>query len=203
MVITCDASKTGPGALLLQERKPVAYASRTLSDAETRYAQIEKELLAVVFTFTKFHQYVYGKEVVVESDHKPLEIIAKKALAAAPPQLQRMLLRLQQYSFHLQFKPGKDMILADTLSHAYLPDEGDKELENELQCAVHLVISTAPITDVKLKQLKQELTKDESMTTLCSTICNGWPHNISQVPKEIREFWNFRDELTEADGLIL
>jgi len=100
----------------------------------------------VVFAFTKFHQYVYGKEVVVESDHKPLEMIAKKALAAAPPRLQRMLLRLQQYSFHLQFKPGKDMILADTLSRAYL---GNKELENELQCAVHSVVSTAPITDVK------------------------------------------------------
>ena len=63
----------------------------------------------MVFAFTKFHQYVYGKEVVVESDHKPLEMIAKKALAAAPPRLQHMLLRLQQYSFHLQFKPGKDI----------------------------------------------------------------------------------------------
>jgi len=56
----------------------LAYASRALSE----YAQIEKELLAVAFTFTKFHQCVYGKD---ESDHKPLEMITKKSLAAALP----------------------------------------------------------------------------------------------------------------------
>ena len=59
VTISCDASQSGLGALLLQ---PVAYASRALTDAETRYAQIEKELLDVVFVFNRFHQYVYGKE---------------------------------------------------------------------------------------------------------------------------------------------
>ena len=83
VVISCDASQSGLGALLLQDGKPIAYASRALSSAETRYAQIEKELLTVVFSFTKFHQYVYSKDVIVESDHKPLEAIMKKALAAA------------------------------------------------------------------------------------------------------------------------
>jgi len=73
--------------LLLQEGKPVAYALRALSDGEIRYIQIEKELLAVVFAFIKFHQYVYGKDVVVESDNKQLEIITKKVLVAIPPQL--------------------------------------------------------------------------------------------------------------------
>ena len=134
-----------------------------------------KELLPVVFTFIKFHR---GKDVVVESDHKLLEMIAKKSLAAAPPRLQRMLLRLQQYSFHLQFKPGNEMVLADTLSQAYISDGGDHELERELECAVHLIISTAPITDAKLNQLMQELKKDDSMATLSRTIRNGWP-NIS------------------------
>ena len=88
VTITCDASQTGLGALLLQDNKLIAYASRALTDPETRYAQIEKELLAVVFTFTRFHQYVYGKEVEVESNHKPLESITKKQLSAAPPRLQ-------------------------------------------------------------------------------------------------------------------
>ena len=92
VIVSCDASQSGLGALFLQDGKPVAYASRALSSAETPYAQIEKELLAVVFAFTKFHQYVYSKDVIVESDHKPLEAILKKSLAAAPPRLQRMLL---------------------------------------------------------------------------------------------------------------
>ena len=84
--------------------------------------------------------------------------------------------------------------------HIYISDERDNELENELEYTVHLVVGTAPITDAKLKQ---ELSEDESMTILCSTIQNGWPHKISQVPKEIREFWNYRDEFIEADCLIL
>ena len=94
VVITCDVSKSGLGAALLQDNKPVTYASRSLSDAETRSVQIEKELLAVVFLFQKFHQYVSGKEALVESDHKPLKMIVKKSLTAAPPRLQRMLLQL-------------------------------------------------------------------------------------------------------------
>ena len=69
--MSCDASQSGLGALLLQDGKPVAYAFCALSCVETRYAQIEKELLAVAFSFTKFHQYVYSKDVIVESDHKP------------------------------------------------------------------------------------------------------------------------------------
>jgi len=116
VLITCDASQSGLGAVLLQEDRPIAYASRALTDAETRYAQIEKELLAIVFAFSKFHQYVYGKEALVESDHRPLESIMKKPLAAAPPRLQRMLLQLQKYSFTLVYKPGKELVLADTLS---------------------------------------------------------------------------------------
>ena len=75
--------------------QPIAYASRSMTEAETRYAQIEKELLAVLFALERFNQYTYGKKVLVENDHKPLEIILKKSLHDAPPRLQRMLLRLQ------------------------------------------------------------------------------------------------------------
>ena len=80
--------------MLPQEERPVAYASRSLTDAESRYAQIEKELLAVQFSLESLHQYIYGKKVTIESDHKPLGAIAKKALASEPPRLQRILLRM-------------------------------------------------------------------------------------------------------------
>lgn len=60
LVIQCDASQSGLGAALLQDDKPISYASRALTPTETRYAQIEKEMLAVVFARTKFHQYTFG-----------------------------------------------------------------------------------------------------------------------------------------------
>jgi len=127
--VTCDASKSGLGAVLLQSDKPIAYASRSMTEAEQRYAQIEKELLAIVFSLERFHQYTYGKEVGVETDHKPLESILKKPL----PRLQRMLLRLQKYTFNLVYRPSKEMVLADTLSRASIPAKDNcGNLENDI-----------------------------------------------------------------------
>ena len=98
----------------------MAYASRAPTDAETRYAQIEKELLATLFACERFDPYVYGCDILhVETDHKPLEQIFVKELNAAPKRLQQMLLRLQKYS-RVMYKKGRDMYLADTLSHAFL-----------------------------------------------------------------------------------
>ena len=102
VVIQCDASDSGLGAALLQNGLPVAYSSRALTSAETNYAQIEKQLLAIVFACEKFDQYVYGRDKVhVQSDYKPLEVIFKRPLVTAPKRLQRMLLRLQRYSIEV------------------------------------------------------------------------------------------------------
>ena len=119
LVIQCDASEGGLGAALLQDGKPLAYASRALTAAERNYAQIEKELLAIVFSTERFHQYTYGRSVIVESDHKPLETILAKPLVSAPKRLQRMILRLQRYDLDVRYKKGSELHLADTLSRHY------------------------------------------------------------------------------------
>ena len=82
--VQVDASSHGLGAVLLQNGRPIAFASKSLSDCERRYANIEREMLAVVFGYARFHTYVYGKHFPIESDHKPLEMIHLKNLAAAP-----------------------------------------------------------------------------------------------------------------------
>ena len=100
--ISVNASKCGLGAVLTQDKKPIAYASRALTETENRYAQIEKELLDVTFGLERFHQYIFGMEdVTVENDHKPLESILKKPLFQSPSRLQRLFLRLQKYTFEL------------------------------------------------------------------------------------------------------
>ena len=78
----------------MQNGQPVSYSSRALTKSERNYSQIEKELLAQVLGVERNHQYVYGRKVVLWSDHKPLEIISKKPLSTTPKRLQRLLLRL-------------------------------------------------------------------------------------------------------------
>ena len=96
VTIQAYASQSGLGACLMQKGKPVAYAPRAMASVEQNYAQIEKEILAICFSTSKIHRYVYGKpKVSVQSDHKPLESILKKPLCNAPPRLQRLMLRLQ------------------------------------------------------------------------------------------------------------
>ena len=78
LVVQSDASKDGLGCVVLQEGRPIAYASRALTSCEKRYAPIERELLAIMFSVERFNYYTYGRKVIVQTDHKPLVSIFKK-----------------------------------------------------------------------------------------------------------------------------
>jgi len=120
LAIQCDASQKGLGEALLQNQKPVVYASRALTNTETQYAQIEKEMLAIVYALEKFNQFTFGRHVTVYSDRKPLEAILKKPLAYAPRCLQGMIMRLQRYDLEVRYEKETEMYIADFLSCMYL-----------------------------------------------------------------------------------
>ena len=201
VTIQCDASQTGLGAALLQNGQPVAYASRALTDTETRYAQIEKELLAIVFACDRFHTYIFGRDMVkVESDHQPLEAIVKKPLNDAPKRLQRMLLQLQKYSLQIGYKKGKYMYLADALSRAYLPETEQVAEVQELEQISHTESLAMAPEDVQ--HLKDAASHDEAMQVLCRTIQQGWPQHRAEVPDVARPYFDFRDQMTTQDQLV-
>ena len=125
VILPCGASKSGLGAACLQEVRPIAYASHAMTETEQCYAQIEKELMAVTFACNRFHDYIYGKQVKVETDHKPLVTIMKKPLHAAPARLQKLMMELQRYEVNVVYKKGKELYVADTLSRAYLTEPQD------------------------------------------------------------------------------
>ena len=103
--ISCDASQKGLGAVLQQLHgnawRPLAYASKSTTDCQTRYAPIEREALSVEFACGRFHQYIFGQTVEVESDSKPLVAIFSKALNDCQPRIQRIRLKLQKYDLKL------------------------------------------------------------------------------------------------------
>jgi hypothetical protein len=143
--------------------------------------------------------------VEVETDHKPLEAITKKHLSMAPPRLQRMLLRLQRYDFIAKYKPGKEMVLADTLSRAYVPNSEPDEsyMEDEVEYHTHSVLHRIPVSTDKLEKIREETSKDPTMMVLLTVIRRGWPQSRQQTPVEIHEFWNYRDEMSEIEGVIM
>ncbi|MES9973449.1 MAG: RNase H-like domain-containing protein, partial [Candidatus Thiodiazotropha sp.] len=198
LVIQCDSSQYGLGAVLLQNERPVDYRSRALTETEQRYAQIEKEMLAVVFALERFNDYTFGNTTTVFSDHKPLVSISTKPLHRVPRRLQRMLIRLQRYDYSIVYKPGSQMYLADTLSRAFLPEIDEAEQEYEAVNASEYLA----VTDEHLEQLKREVSEDPTIQLLQSTIQQGWPASKRQLPKELTPFFNIRDELANGDGLV-
>ena len=197
-----DASSKGLGFVLMQEGRPVSYASRALTPAEQNYSQIEKELLAQVFGVEHHHTYVYGREITLWTDHKPLVSIVSKPLASAPKRLQRLLLRLQSYDVKICYKPGKEIVLADTLSRAYLPtSERQKSATEEEVETIHMS-NYLPISEPQLKEIQRETKCDSTLQALKEIILNGWPERKETLPRCIHPYFSIRDELATQDDVI-
>ena len=119
LTLQTDSSKDGLGVVLMQNGRPIEYASKALSSAQRNWCQLEKELLSVVFGLERFHTYTYARKVIVYNDHKPLEMILKKPLSKAPRRVQSLIMRLLKYDIDYKYIAGTSLHLADTLSRAY------------------------------------------------------------------------------------
>ena len=190
LIIKCDASQFRIGAALMQNGKPLAYASRALTDTESRYTIIEKEMLALVYALEKWHQFTYGRPVVVHSDHKPLHAITKKPLGRAPKRLQSMLIRALAYDIEVKYLEGKKMLLADTLSCAYINNTQSGESEFVSVNAVNYL----PMRAERIADIRMKTQEDPILSTLKTTIQHGWPHK-EEVP------FRYANSLTSVTNL--
>lgn len=204
--ISADASAYGLGAALLQlhetQWRPVAFASRALSQTESRYAQIEKEALALTWACERFSEYILGKSIQLETDHKPLvPILGKKSLDSLPPRVLRFRLRLSKFLYSIHYTPGKQLCLADALSRAPLPNIQDSIQIEEVERFVESVISSLPAHDDRLNEFRQAQVKDPVCSQLIEYCRSGWPIK-QKIKGETRKFWQLQSDLTVAQDLL-
>ena len=208
--LTCqaDCSQFGMGCVIMQEGKVIEYASRALTKAEVAYAQIEKELLSIVHCLSRFDTYCYARHVVIETDHRPLLAIYKKALAASPKRLQRMWLRLQRYDFELVFRPSGEMIMADTLSRAFSPGASEGTAFPE-EVATLSTVDEDQMAELKMvasantiAAINAAAQDDDEYAGLIDQIRRGWPETAAGVATYLRPFHTFADELSVSSGLV-
>jgi len=175
-----------------------------MAQTERKYAQIEKELLAIVCGCEKFDQYIYGHKVTVETDHKPSVSISQKPIHNAPKCLQIMMLRLQRYDLCTN-KRGSEMYLADALSMAY-PDQSvpQSSPQSEFCHTVEALdlMEYLPISAKRLKQIQEANNKDGTLQNLKQQIISGWPLQKSYTPLATRPYLKCQDELSVQDDTV-
>jgi len=149
--VSADASSFGLDAVLMQrhmEWRPIAYISRSLSETEQSYAQVEKEALAVTWACERLSTYLLGLSFTIETDHKPLlALLRTKALDDLPPRVQRFRLRLLRFTYNITYVPGKALITADALSRAPVRrplTEEEAQLEGEVQIFINMIRENLP-----------------------------------------------------------
>jgi len=201
--LQCDASSLGVGAVLLQpgpdgSLQPVAYASRTLNNAEQNYSQIERESLAIVFGITKFRQYLLGRHFKLLTDHKPLITLLgenKPVPQLASARIKRWALLLSAYNYTIEYIAGKENTYADYLSRN--PIESEPSPEEQVTVQV-LFIEGEQIVDSSM--ITSETRRDPILSQVLHYTKEGWPDK----PKpELLPYFHKRMELTHEDDVLL
>lgn len=148
--------------------------SSTLSDAEKRYSQLEREALAIIFTLKKCHKYVYGRKFTIYSDHKPLQFIfgEKKMNSVTGARVKRWSLFLSQYDYKILYRKASNMGNADGLSR--LPLSSKTNISEE-------IINFSDIggnMPMDWKKIAEETDKDEILKNIISYMNNSeWRRN--------------------------
>ena len=207
-IIASDASSLGLGAVLLQIHKdnvrhPVAFASRSLTNAEKNYAVIEKEALGITWACDRFSDYVFGLKFTVETDHKPLvPLLSTTDLSKLPTRILRFRLRLMRYSPSIVYVHGQNNCTADALSRAPVsePEPNDFTLAAEVHALQQVTRASFPATDTRLQQIYAAQLEDPTLKIVRQYCRDGWPQTC---PEDLKPFQEHRAHITLLDDLLV
>nr|KYP76696.1 Transposon Ty3-I Gag-Pol polyprotein [Cajanus cajan] len=155
-VLEVDASGQGVGAVLMQDRHPIAYISRSFNQQQQALSTYEKELLGVMFAVQKWRHYLLPKKFTIRTDHQSLKYILDQRLSTAFQQ--KWLIKLMEFDFNIEYKQGRENVAADALSRmncsALLVHQATSELLNSIKNTWQ--------ADVNLQRIIMELQADNA-----------------------------------------
>ena len=201
-IIQTDASLKGLGAVLIQEERPVMYASRSLLPAEERYSNIERELLGVVFGLERMHNMIFGGPVKVQTDQQPLVNIFNKQICDVSPRLQRLLLRAQKYEVRVTYIKGTNNSVADALSRVSPLPPRPTDVRPDDVTPLHVLSDSIPANQSCLDSVKTETQKDGTLQQLALYVHHGWPGQKTDCDPSTFPYWLSREEITLEDGIL-
>ena len=199
-----NASQTEGKFLEFRNRlHPIAFASKSLSEAETRYSNIERELLGVVWAVEHFNHYTFANRIHIISDHKPLQpLFHGKMLVTCSPRTARLLLKIINKDIKFYYQNGPTMHISDALSR--LSDHNTKKGNTQEEKSLNVKIcEVCPVkSNITINQVKQETAEDPDLQQLIKYIIEGWPAKQQDCLDQLKGYHTFKEEMSVIDGLI-
>ena len=187
-MVQTDASPQGIGAVIIQDNVPVVFVSRTLTDTESRYSQIEREFLAIVFGLSRLKKYLIGTNFTLLTDHKPIVQLFSKPIDALSNRLQRWMVAIQHFTFKISHIKGSENILADALSRNAVP--GDPIESETAEYTLCFLLKSTPFN---LKIIADATKIDPVLSKVVDAIAHKWN---SREFKFLQPYYSIRAELT-------
>ncbi|XP_056016862.1 uncharacterized protein LOC130053546 [Ostrea edulis] len=211
VTLATDASPYGLGAVLFHtmpdgSKKSIMFASRSLSQAEKNYEQIDKEALGLVWGVKKFHTYLYGKRFTLVTDHQPLVSIfnpEKGCPVTTAARLQRYTLFLFGFQYDIRYKNTRKHNNADALTRLLVPI-GNEELNEESYDVTELyMIQQLDSLPVSSEEIQRETVKDTTLKVVYDMTASGWPASANNLNKALKACFTRRNEISIYQGWLL